>query len=261
MIKLIATDMDGTLLDDKKNLPEEFDDVLKALFSRKIKFVIASGRSFCALTEQSKDYLSDMSFICDNGAFVVDCGEVIYADRLDNDTIRNCIDLCDKYGYTVLLCGKNGTWHNAKSAAAQHEIDLYYNNQIRVDDLTAVDDEIFKLAVYEDNGIENDGCIKLTDMFAGHCNVQLSGKYWVDIMPLGATKGTALKRLENRMGIDYEETMAFGDYLNDVDMLNNSYYSFAMSNAHSSVKEAANFITGSNNENSVMKEIKKYCNI
>lgn len=52
---------------------------------------------------------------------------------------------------------------------------------------------------------------------------------------------------------------AFGDYLNDVDMLNNSYYSFAMSNAHESIKKVANFMTGSNNDNSVMKEIEKHC--
>lgn len=259
MIKLIATDMDGTLLDDSKRLPENFDDVVNKLFEKKIKFVISSGRSFCALKAQFEKYLENMSFICDNGAYVVDCGELIYVSLLPKDIVTRCIDLCEQNGYTLLLCGKNGTWHNSKSAASQKEISQYYNNQVFVNDLNTVDDDIFKAAVFEEGGIETDGYKKLLSAFSEDCSVQLSGRYWVDLMPQGATKGTALKRLENRIGIGYEETMAFGDYLNDIDMLNNSYYSFAMSNAHDSIKQVANFLTGSNNENSVMKEISKYC--
>ena len=78
-------------------------------------------------------------------------------------------------------------------------------------------------------------------------------------MNKGINKGSALSNICNRFGVGYNEVMAFGDYLNDVDMLNCAYYSFAMSNAHSSVKQVANFITGSNNDNSVMKEVTKYC--
>ena len=78
-------------------------------------------------------------------------------------------------------------------------------------------------------------------------------------MNKGVTKGSALSTICNRFGVGYNEVMAFGDYLNDVDMLNCAYYSFAMSNAHNSVKQVANFITGSNNDNSVMKEVTKYC--
>ncbi|MBR1423415.1 MAG: HAD family hydrolase [Ruminococcus sp.] len=259
MIKLIATDMDGTLLDDKKNLPENFDEVVNKLFEKNIKFVISSGRSFCALKAQFKDYLDDMSFICDNGAYVVDCRELIYVSLLPKNIVKRCIALCEQNGYTLLLCGKNGTWHNSKNTAAHKEIAQYYNNQVFTEDLNSVNDDIFKAAVFEEGGIESDGYIKLLNEFASECNVQLSGRYWVDLMSQGSTKGTALKRLENRIGIGYEETMAFGDYLNDIDMLNNSYYSFAMSNAHDSIKQVANFLTGSNNENSVMKEISKYC--
>uniref|UniRef100_UPI00366F4FB0 HAD hydrolase family protein n=1 Tax=Ruminococcus bicirculans (ex Wegman et al. 2014) TaxID=1160721 RepID=UPI00366F4FB0 len=110
---------------------------------------------------------------------------------------------------------------------------------------------IFNAAFFKNGYLEN--------IIVENFNVQLSGKYWTDIMNKGVTKGTALRTIENRIGVRYEETMAFGDYLNDVDMLNNSYYSFAMSNAHESIKKVANFMTGSNNDNSVMKEIEKHC--
>ena len=63
MIKLIATDMDGTLLDDNKQLPENFDNIVKRLFNKNIRFVISSGRSYCTLKKQFSEYLDDMTFI------------------------------------------------------------------------------------------------------------------------------------------------------------------------------------------------------
>ena len=168
---------------------------------------------------------------------------------LPKDTVKEAVRFCDKLGLTVLLCGKNGTWHNSRNDSQHQEIASYYVNQVKMEDLTLVNDDIFKIAVFEESGIENDGYCKLEERFGENFNVQLSGKYWTDIMNKGVTKGTALRTIENRIGVRYEETMAFGDYLNDVDMLNNSYYSFAMSN----------FMTGSNNDNSVMKEIEKHC--
>ena len=259
MIKLIATDMDGTLLDDNKQLPQNFDDIVKRLFNKNIRFVISSGRSYCTLKKQFSEYLDDMTFICDNGAYVVDKGKLLSVSVLPKDTVKEAVRFCEKLGLTVLLCGKNGTWHNSRNDSQHQEIASYYVNQVKMEDLTLVDDDVFKIAVFEESGIENDGYCKLEERFGENFNVQLSGKYWTDIMNKGVTKGTALRTIENRIGVRYEETMAFGDYLNDVDMLNNSYYSFAMSNAHESIKKVANFMTGSNNDNSVMKEIEKHC--
>ena len=259
MIKLIATDMDGTLLDDNKQLPENFDNVVRRLFDKNIRFVISSGRSYCTLKAQFSDYLDDMTFICDNGAYVVDKGKLLSVSVLPKQTVKDVVRFCRDNDLMVLLCGKNGTWNNAKNESQNKEVRSYYINQVNMEDLTLVDDDIFKIAIFEESGIENDGYIKLEEHFGDDFNVQLSGKYWVDIMNKGITKGTALRTIENRIGVRYEETMAFGDYLNDVEMLNNSYYSFAMSNAHESIKKVANFMTGSNNDNSVMKEIEKHC--
>ncbi|WP_418852393.1 HAD family hydrolase [Ruminococcus sp.] len=259
MIKLIATDMDGTLLDDNKQLPKNFDNIVKRLFNKNIRFVISSGRSYCTLKKQFSEYLDDMTFICDNGAYVVDKGKLLSVSVLPKETVKEVVRFCREHDLMVLLCGRNGTWNNAKNESQNKEVRSYYVNQVKMEDLTLVDDDIFKIAVFEESGIENDGYSKLKERFGENFNVQLSGKYWTDIMNKGVTKGTALRIIENRIGVRYEETMAFGDYLNDVDMLNNSYYSFAMSNAHESIKKVANFMTGSNNDNSVMKEIEKHC--
>lgn len=76
-------------------------------------------------------------------------------------------------------------------------------------------------------------------------------------MNVGVTKGRGIEVLQQRLGASYESTMAFGDYLNDIEMLNSAYYSYAMENAHPLVKNTANFHTGSNEDFSVMKEINK----
>ena len=259
MIKIVATDMDGTLLDDDKKLPDNFEDVIRDLSRRKIHFVISSGRSFNVLKKQFEHHLKDLTFICDNGAYIVIGGEVVYTSVIDRDIVMSVIDYCEQRGYTLILCGKKGAWHNSKDPQQDQEIAQYYICQTHLDDLHDCDDEIFKIAIYNGNGFTNAQYEALGDEFAHKCTALLSGSNWVDMMNKGINKGSALSNICNRFGVGYNEVMAFGDYLNDVDMLNCAYYSFAMSNAHSSVKQVANFITGSNNDNSVMKEVTKYC--
>ena len=260
MIKLIATDLDGTMLDDSKRLPENFDTVMHDLNSRNIRFAVSSGRSFCTLKKQFDRYLNDLIFICDNGAYVYDKGEVVSMSVLPDDAVRNMVRFCLKNDLVVLLCGKRGTWHNGEDEATLTEIRKYYLNEKHLDDMLSFDDEIFKVAIFERGGsIEGTAYPKLTARYGEYFNVQLSGDRWVDIMNHGITKGSALHKMQDRLGVDYGETMSFGDYLNDIEMLENSYYSFSMENSHTLVKKAANFSTGSNNDNSVMKEIIKLC--
>lgn len=259
MIKLIASDLDGTMLDDGKNLPENFAEVLNGLKDRKIRFAVSSGRSYCSLKKQFCDYVDDLIFICDNGAYVCDRGKTVSASVMPAAAVKNIVRFCTAQGLGLLLCGKKGTWHNARDGGTLEEIRKYYINEQYLEDLSAFDDEIFKVAVYEAEGIENGAYPKLRERYGDFFNVQLSGERWVDIMNIGITKGHALHDMQNRLGVDYGETMSFGDYLNDIEMLENSYYSFSMENSHSMVKKAANFSTGSNNDNSVMKEIIKLC--
>lgn len=74
-----------------------------------------------------------------------------------------------------------------------------------MEDLTLVDDDIFKIAVFEESGIENDGYCKLEERFGENFNVQLSGKYWTDIMNKGVTKGTALRTIETVLEFDMKK--------------------------------------------------------
>ena len=255
MIKLIASDIDGTLLNDEKKLPENFDEVMEILASKRIAFTVASGRSYAALQEMFSKYLDTISFICDNGAFLVNEGRNVFVSVMDKKGVAEIVKFCYANNLQPILCGKKGTWHCMKTEENHREVKQYYNNQLYIDNLLNCDDEIFKIAVFEESGIENDGYPKLLKTFGSSFNPQISGKFWCDIMNTGINKGAGLQRLQKNLSVTYEETMAFGDFMNDAPLLENAYYSYAVANAHPDLKKIANFSTGSNNENSVMREI------
>ena len=86
----------------------------------------------------------------------------------------------------------------------------------------------------------------------------MSGNAWVDMMKAGVNKGSAVRHLQQQYGISYGETMVFGDYLNDWEMMQAAYYSFAMANAHPALKTVSHFQAKSNDENGVLEAIGQY---
>lgn len=87
--------------------------------------------------------------------------------------------------------------------------------------------------------------------------VVLSSNIWVDIIPLGINKDVAIQKLQEKLNIKPEECVAFGDYLNDYEMMQSVYYSYAMENAIPELKQAARYIAPANYKNGVVKTIRK----
>lgn len=257
MIKLIASDIDGTLLNDKKQLPPDFEQTLDLIESKEASFVIASGRSYSALSIQFADYAHKLSFICDNGAYIVYNGELISISIIPHETVCEIIKCCNENGLTALLCGKKGTYYSSSDNIYRTEIGTYYNNAVFLSDLTSCSDDIFKIAVFEEKGIEDHGNVILRGKFGDKVNVALSGRCWTDLMNAGVNKGEGLTVIQKKMGITREESAAFGDFLNDIEMLESVEHSYAMENAHKRCKETAKYIIGSNNDFSVTKEIRR----
>jgi hypothetical protein len=257
MIKLIATDIDGTLVNSEKMLPPDFDETISALGEKGISFAVSSGRSLMALETQFGKYFGDIAVISDNGAYILDKGELLFSSVMPRETVVKIIDICEQNGLTALLCTPTSTFIARGNADYQKEVALYYKNREVYDDLRTYDGDITKVAIYCEKGIEQNGLDVLKREFGANMNVVLSGYYWVDIMNADVSKGKGIEILQHRLGASYESTMVFGDYLNDIEMLNCGYYSFAMKNAHPLVKAAANFQTGTNEDFAVTKEIKK----
>ncbi len=262
-IKLIVTDMDGTFLNSLHEVSPEFPKIYEELKKRNILFVPASGRQMLGITKYFEDIENEMAFIAENGGYVIYKNEELFADKLDPKYIAEIITAIRTIpGATAVLSGKKKAYYETDNQDFINYISQFYTDNERREDLTeAVDDSIFKIAVYHAEGSEVNLYPVLKDFEKYDLEVVVSGQYWLDIMNKNINKGVALEKLQKALNITPQQTMAFGDYMNDIQMLENSKYSYAMQNAHPSVKKIASFEACSNDNFGVLKIIKDYLNI
>jgi len=264
MIKLIVSDMDGTLVDDKKRIDPKIYDILPKLKKNGTRFIVASGRQYPSLQKFFADHSEDVVIIAENGAFVNDDGKELYASVMEKDLVHRCLDEIEKLeDIEPLLCGKYYSYTTHQTTADFMASEKFQYRMQVVDDLKNVDADIIKISLVDlqtDRDMENN-CSTLKDVFGEETEIAISGVNCMDIVNKGVSKGAAIAVLQEKWGISKEETMAFGDNFNDVEMLQQAEYSFAMAHAHDEVKQHANFVAGSNNDGSVVKEICKYINI
>jgi len=251
-VKLVVTDMDGTLLNSKGKVSDTFFRIFPQLHKAGIHFVAASGRQFYSITEKLISIKKNISIIAENGGMNKFIDQAISFNVLDTETIKNLIpDLRKIKDSYIVLCGEKGAYIETDDI---HFIDMfkeYYPEYFYIEDLENIRDEVFfKIALfhYEDSEKYIYPAVKHLE---NKLQVKVSGQCWLDIAHPNANKGNVLKALQEEFGISNEETMAFGDFNNDLEMLNNSYFSFAMENAHPNIKRAARFTTKSNDEEGV----------
>ncbi|MEV7031185.1 Cof-type HAD-IIB family hydrolase [Streptomyces sp. NPDC093272] len=258
-IRLVVTDMDGTLLDDEKRIPAGLWPMLAELRRRGVLFSPASGRQYATLARQFADVADGMVFIAENGTYVVRDGVELSSDVLDPAvagdlarTVRRLV--ADGVDVGAVVCGKRSAYVERTDEAFLAEVRRYYVEHRVVDDLTAVDDDVIKVALFDFGPAERTTAPALAPFAATH-QVVVSGEHWVDVMNRTANKGTALRGLQRELGITPAQTMVFGDYLNDLEMLDAADWSFAMANAHPDVISRARHLAPSNNDDGVLRTV------
>ena len=259
-IKLIAADMDGTLLDSNKKLSPYLFDLVKILKEKDVKFAIASGRQYFNLLENFEDIKQDLIYISDNGSIVYDNEESIYVNEINKEEIKKALnDVRRRKGIYPILCGVESAYVENDNEVFLENARMYYAKLEIVEDLMDAleKDKICKLAVFDEIDAENNA-FKLLEKYNEKFMVCISGHNWVDLMNIGVNKGQAIKIIQEKYNISYEETMAFGDYLNDYEMMQSCKYSYAMENAHPKLKEICNYRAKSNDDDGVVHAIKEY---
>ena len=258
MIKLIATDMDGTFLDDQNQFPDDFYEVFYKLKEKGIIFGAASGRQYYNLVERFHDIKEQMLFIAENGTYVVYKGKELYSHTINLEEAKRFVEIARSIdGVNIVLCGKKSAYIESAEPEALAEINKYYAKCEIVEDLMLVEDEILKVSLLDFQGAEQNS-VKFFTQYKDDYQVTIGGYYWMDIMNAGANKGIAVKRVQELLNINPNETMVFGDYLNDIEMMKSAYYSFAMGNAHDQIKDIARFETKTNNQSGVIETIKEH---
>lgn len=256
MIKFIATDMDGTLLNSNNEIHADFYPMFQSLKEKDIIFAAASGRQYYNLLERFKDIKDDMMFIAENGTFLVYKGKELIVNSLEKNIAKELIEIGRTIPNSyVILCGKNSAYIESHDERLIKQTAKYYERYKIVENLTSIDDDILKVTICDFNGSENNSN-SYFDEYRDKVQITVSGEIWLDIVAKGINKGVAINEIQNLLNIDYKETMVFGDYLNDLEMMSSAYHSYAMANAHDTLKKAARFIAKSNDENGVIQAIK-----
>lgn len=260
MIKLIACDLDGTLLNNKKEIDREIYSLLPKLFEKNIRFVAASGRQYPSIAKLFADFLEDVVIVAENGAYVVHNDHEISASVMEQELVGYCIEKISSLpGVTPLvsarrLCYTDNQRVQQEMSAPKFQYDIQYAH-----DLYHLPDEIIKVSLIDadEKGAAEHSFKKLSPMIAQRGEIAVSGFACVDIVNKGVSKGEAIQKLQQQWGILPEETMAFGDSYNDIEMLGRAAYSFAMKNAEDGVKKHARYLAGTNDEGGVVKEIRR----
>lgn len=259
-LRLIAVDMDGTLLDGDGRIPDALWPLLDRLHDRGVLFAPASGRQLATLQRAFAEHLDDMVFIAENGAYVVEGDAEISSDAMDAAFAASLVTRLRALAAAgrdlgVVVCGKRSAYIERADALFLAEAEKYYARLETVDDLHEVDDQILKVAIF-DFAEAAATAPTLDDLRETH-QLVVSGHHWIDVMNHGVNKGVALRRLQAATGITPDQTAVFGDYLNDLEMMDAATLSFAMANAHPDVAARARFGAPSNLEHGVITTIEK----
>lgn len=257
-IRMVAVDMDGTFLRSDNTYDENrFKDILKRMNAAGCRFVVASGNQYYQLRDFFPGYDEDLSFVAENGAFIKDKAEMVFAGKAPRKTVEKVIDWLRAHPEARgVMCG-------LKSGYVQKDVDpkfydrmaIYYHRLEWVDDLRQVDDQILKFAL----NVPGDQTQEYVDMLQRELEGSMvptsSGHGEIDLILPGLHKAWGIEQLVKRWNITAEQCVAFGDGGNDIEMLTWCGIGYAMANAPEAVKNAADEVCPSNDEDGVLETL------
>lgn len=240
--------MDGTLLNSKHEVSDRFFSIFQELTQLGVQFVAASGRQYNSMVDKLSTVNDDFIFIAENGALVMNNGKEQMVNPLKTQQVQTILNTVkDIDGAHPVLCSKQNAFVTGESRPFVKLLTEYYSHFEEVDSLERVDVEVLKIAMYHFESSEAHiypHVKHLEDFF----KVKVSGTHWVDFSHLNAHKGFALEEIMKERQLSADEVLIFGDFNNDIEMMQLSDFSFAMANAHPNVKNVAKYETKSNDE-------------
>lgn len=257
-IRLIASDMDATLLDEHSRLPADFDETVHALTAQGILFAAASGRPLYTLEEMFPGLLDEMVLIGDNGGAIRRRGENLFVSEMPAAGWRELAKLTRVHGDIGMLCGLDCVYVETPYRCYDAVFKNFYTRVAYVDDLLAVDAPADKFTIYlpRENAQQAFDAVYGTAC-GGAFSVAVAGKNWVDVMNPGVHKGAALQHLSSLLDIPTAGMMAFGDTYNDAEMLTTAKYGFLMENGSVPLREKVPFLAPPHTRAGVMQIIRK----
>jgi len=250
-VKMVVTDMDGTLLNSNHEVSSRFFELFKNLKQQNIQFVAASGRPYYSIVEKLQPIKDDIIIVAENGGLVIKNKNVLLSYKLNTNRLVELYKLVTSIENTYpIFCTKDQAFILRASDELVKTFSEYYSVYTIIDSFEDITEDVIKIALYHTTNSEAN-IFPFVKHLKPELNVVVSGNHWVDISEAITNKGNALTFLQKQLNIKPSETMVFGDYNNDLEMLKCAKYSYAMANAHPDVKAVAKYETVSNNNNGV----------
>lgn len=247
MIKLIASDLDGTILQNgATNVSESLMGVINELIDMGIMFVPASGRQVYSLKQLFKPLADKLMYIAENGALVKYKDETIYKAPMDKNVALEIInDIYNRDKCEVLIAGEFTSYIRPKTQEFDNEIRNHFNYDVTpIDDFNEIKEDILKISVCDLCGI-NRSRQYFEGRWSGIVQTAVSGEKYLDFNDMTVNKGTAMKQIQKKFKFNADECMAFGDNYNDVIMFDSVAHSYVMETAVDEVKSHGRFRTDS----------------
>lgn len=259
MLKLIASDLDGTLLTPDKSLPEEIFPVVEKLHERGIIFTPASGRQLPNLKALFAPVIEKIAIIAENGSLCWYGGQIIYTNPTPQNKVRYALDLVRGVeGLHPLLCCADCAYYESEFPTFIARASAAYNS-IQKADLNEIAESkiILKISVWDEYAPCSEHGGKILQPLVKGLRTVLSGFDWFDISSLTANKGNALTAMLEKLNVKKEECAAFGDHMNDLEMLEACGAPYVTANAFAALKEKFKNTVPSNAELGVITTLKK----
>ena len=265
MYKLIALDMDGTLLTSEKKISENTKKALKAAEAKGVKVVLASGRPLAGITkflEELDLFKGDDYVLSFNGAMVINTKteEVVTSSLLKGSDLKVIYNISKELDINIhAFSVKEGLITPKMSKYTQHECDIN-GIEATIKDFNEVEDDedIVKIMMIDPQEKLDKAISKLPKDLYDTYSVFKSAPFFLEFTNKEVDKGKGLKRLGEYLSINQDEIIACGDAGNDLSMVKYAGLGVAMDNATDDVKEVANYKTLSNDEDGIAHVVNKF---
>ncbi len=261
-VRLVAIDLDGTLLNDSKRVSEQTSEALCCLPRRDVKVVIASARPPRSVRQVYKSLGLDTWQINYNGALIWDepNQRPIYHRPLKGSLVRNIVDLSrDMFDEVIVTCEVLDKWCTDR-ADQSHTTET--GRLFKPDVIAPLEDicaqHITKLMLLAEPRIILRLEALLVEQFIDDVTIVKTDDDLLQIMDPRVSKAVALKKVANHYGVPMSQVLAIGDAPNDVGMLQLAGVAVAMDNAHPVVKDVADWVAPSNNDHGVHAALQRY---
>lgn len=262
-IKLIAVDMDGTFLSDSKTYNRErFLAQYQQMKQQNIRFVVASGNQYYQLISFFPEIADEIAFVAENGGWVVDAGEDIFNCAIPKDHFHDIVRfLQTRTDLEIIACGKQSAYTlKSYSDELKEVVARYYHRLEIVENFDNIDDTFLKFGLNVPDSLVPQVQAALHEELGDRLTAVTTGHGSIDLILPGVHKANGLRLLQKRWGIEDNEVLAFGDSGNDLEMLRQSGFGFAMANASDAAKAVTHYRAPHNNDEGVLTVIEQALN-